>query len=362
MTAEVEHDPASPPLPRDRGRWATRTQKLTLLAVCCGAGLGVLVLSNWISTGNKPDEDKSAVRISGPGLPLKVPTEARPAPTPTLPLPAGLPALQNIVAPTFALPNMSKATEAPIFASITASSSGDPAAKVAHGPATGEAHMATATAAGDKGALSSALQPSDIGAPAKATLLKHPTLTIPAGTIIPCSLQTAVNSQLPGFVTCVVPAEVRGATGTVTLLDRGTQIFGEIKSGIRQGQDRIFILWTRARTPDNVIVSLHSPAADELGAAGAPGQVDSHFWQRFGAAILFSIIEAAPQIASSALQNGSNNSYTSLYSPSQQLAGTILNDTIHIPPTLVKNIGESVTVFVARDLDFSNVFDLRARQ
>ncbi len=362
MTAEVEHDPASPPLPRDRGRWATRTQKLTLLAVCCAAGLGVLVLSNWISTGNKPDEDKSAVRISGPGLPLKVPSETKPAPAPPLPMPAGPPAIQNIVAPAFVPPNMSKAAEAPIFASVTTTSSGDGAAKAGHGPATGEAHVATATAAGDKGALSTALQPSDIGAPAKATLLKHPTLTIPAGTIIPCSLQTAINSQLHGFVTCVVPAEVRGATGTVTLLDRGTQIFGEIKSGIRQGQDRVFILWTRARTPDNVIVSLHSPAADELGAAGAPGQVETYFLQRFGAAILFSIIEAAPQIAASALQNGSNNSYTSLYSPSQQLAGTILNDTIHIPPTLVKNIGESVTVFVARDLDFSGVFELRARQ
>ena len=42
-------------------------------------------------------------------------------------------------------------------------------------------------------------------------MLPHPQLTIPAGAIIPCTLQTAINSQLMGFVDCVLPAEVRGA-------------------------------------------------------------------------------------------------------------------------------------------------------
>ncbi len=221
----------------------------------------------------------------------------------------------------------------------------------------------TAAGAGEQGgvkdALSNALKPSDLGAPARAKMLPHPQLTIPAGAIIPCTLQTAINSQLMGFVDCVLPAEVRGATGTVTLLDRGTQIFGEIRSGLRQGQDRLFILWVRARTPENVVVSLSSPAADELGRAGVPGAVDNHFWQRFGAAILFSVIGYGPQIAANAVQHGSGNNYIQFLTPQQELANTVLEAQINIPPTLEKNQGDTVSIFVARDLDFSGVYDLR---
>jgi type IV secretion system protein VirB10 len=129
------------------------------------------------------------------------------------------------------------------------------------------------------------------------------------------------------------------------------------------------ILWTSATVPvqtrsgvEYVEIPLDSPAADELGRAGAPGQVDNHWWARFGAALLFTVIEAVPQVAASALQNGNNNNYTSLYSPSQQVAGTILQDTMNIPPTLEKNQGESLAVFVARNLDFSSVYDLVAAQ
>ena len=207
--------------------------------------------------------------------------------------------------------------------------------------------------------LSKALKPSDLGAPARAKMLPHPDLTIPAGVVMPCTLQTAINSQLMGFVDCVLPAEVRGATGTVTLLDRGTQIFGEIRSGLRQGQDRLFILWVRARTPQNVVVSLSSPAADELGRAGVPGAVDNHFWQRFGAAILFSVIGYGPQIAANAVQHGNGNNYIQFLTPQQELANTVLEAQINIPPTLEKNQGDTVSIFVARDLDFSGVYDLR---
>jgi type IV secretion system protein VirB10 len=172
-------------------------------------------------------------------------------------------------------------------------------------------------------------------------------------------LQTAINSQLAGFVDCVLPAAVRGATGTITLLDRGTQVMGEIRQGLFQGQDRLFILWVRARSPDSAVIALASPAADQLGRAGVSGAVNNHFWQRFGAAIMFSVIGAGPQIASSALQHGNGNDYIQFLSPQQQLANTILENQINIPPTLEKNQGDNVTIFVARDLDFSGVYDLK---
>jgi type IV secretion system protein VirB10 len=110
------------------------------------------------------------------------------------------------------------------------------------------------------------------------------------------------------------------------------------------------------------VISLASPAADALGRSGVPGAVNNHFWQRLGAAILFSVIGSGPQIAASALQHGNNNNYLQLLAPQQQLANTVLENQINIPPTLEKNQGDSVTIFVARDLDFSSVYDLRTAQ
>ena len=88
----------------------------------------------------------------------------------------------------------------------------------------------------------------------KASVIANPDLVVTEGTIIPCTLQTAIDTQLPGLVTCVVPIDIRGTTGNVVLLDAGTKIVGQIQSGLLQGQNRVFVDWTRAETPEHVIV------------------------------------------------------------------------------------------------------------
>lgn len=75
-----------------------------------------------------------------------------------------------------------------------------------------------------------------------------------------------------------------------------------------------------------------------------------------------SLYHYGPYLASSALQHGNNNSYVSFLSPPQQVANTVLENTINIPPTLEKNQGETVSIFVAHDPDFGGVYDLRASQ
>jgi hypothetical protein len=68
-----------------------------------------------------------------------------------------------------------------------------------------------------------------------------------------------------------------------------------------------------------------------------------------------------PQIAANAVQHGSGNNYIQFLTPQQELANTVLESQINIPPTLEKNQGDTVSIFVARDLDFSSVYDLRAQ-
>lgn len=195
----------------------------------------------------------------------------------------------------------------------------------------------------------------------KATTLPHPDFLITKGTIISCTLQTAINTELAGFVKCVLPEAVRGTTGNVVLLDRGTVIVGEIQSGLAQGQHRAFVLWDRAETPDHAVVSLASPGADELGRAGVPGQVNNHFFQRFGGALLLTLVQGSLQAGTA--RAGSGGGTTSAYVNNFQSNGssavdTALQASINIPPTLEKKQGETVSIFVARDIDFSDVYSL----
>ena len=157
----------------------------------------------------------------------------------------------------------------------------------------------------------------------------------------------------------MLPQAVRGSTGAVTLLDRGTEVLGEIQGGLARGEDRLFILWTQARTPQGVVINLASPGAGPVGRAGVAGAVDYHFWQRFGAALMFTVLGGSMQAGANAVQNGTGNTYFEYFQPATgQVANTALEAQINIPPTLKKNQGDSVSIFVARNLDFSNVYKL----
>jgi type IV secretion system protein VirB10 len=118
----------------------------------------------------------------------------------------------------------------------------------------------------------------------------------------------------------------------------------------------VFVLWTEARTPAGVTVPLASPAADALGRSGVPGAVDTHFFARFGAAILISVIDTAVQAAMT--RSGGT---TVIYSPqaTEAILTEILRNTLAIPPTITVAPGARLQVLVARDLDFSDVYRLR---
>jgi len=188
-----------------------------------------------------------------------------------------------------------------------------------------------------------------------ATVLRHQPYLLTQGTVVGCVLQTAMDSTLPGFVTCIIPNDVIGKTG-ITLLDRGTKVVGEFHGGMQQGQNRLFVLWTRAETPTGVIINLDSPAADPLGRSGFDGEVDSHFWSRFGGALLLSLVQGGIQAGTAAV-SPSGSSYIQTGNVSS-VASDSLNNSINIRPTLRKNQGELVSIFVARDLDFSTVYQV----
>jgi type IV secretion system protein VirB10 len=213
------------------------------------------------------------------------------------------------------------------------------------------------TSGSDRGRLASYLSPS-VAAATRAQVLATRRFIIPKGNFLDCTLETAINSELPGMTTCVTAFDIFGADGKVVLLERGSKLVGETRGQVAQGMSRLFILWTEARTPTGVVVQLDSPGTDELGRAGVTGTVNNHFWARFGAALLVTVIDGALQgVAERQETSGS----TVVLNPQggQQVIDGILRATIDIPPTVSVNQGARIQVIVARDVDFRPVYELR---
>lgn len=180
------------------------------------------------------------------------------------------------------------------------------------------------------------------------------------GTSIPCALQTGIDTTLPGFVMCKVLNDVYSANHKVLLVERGATVFGEQQTGLKQGQSRTFVLWTRIDNPSGVFADIDSPATDQMGYSGIPGYVDTHFWSRFGGAIMLSLIRdyssALSQKTTGTTQTGAT--YNNTQQATQDMAAEALRNSINIPPTLTVLPGTVVNVMVARDVSFENVYSL----
>jgi type IV secretion system protein VirB10 len=212
------------------------------------------------------------------------------------------------------------------------------------------------SAAGERASgLADLLTPTALAA-ANARELPTQRLLLAKGAFIDCTLETAIDSSLPGMTTCITATDTFSVDGKVVLLERGSKLIGETRGQVQQGSARLFVLWTEARTPGGVVVPLASPGTDALGRSGLDGEVDRHFWQRFGAAILISMVDAAAQAAQRSAGSG-----TVIYdtSSSQGVATEALRGSIGIGPTVTEHQGDRIQILVARDLDFRQVYQLR---
>ncbi len=184
--------------------------------------------------------------------------------------------------------------------------------------------------------------------PALAVRMTGSSDVVPQGAVIAGVLETAINSDLPGFVRAVVSRDVSGFDGRKVLIPRGSRLIGQYRSASAAGQTRAFVVWSRLMRPDGVTVQLASPVTDTLGRAGVGGKVDNHFFKRFGSAILLSVI-------GSGLERLANNQDTVIVRTAEDaksIAGIALERDINILPTVKVAQGTPIRIFIARDLDF----------
>ena len=185
------------------------------------------------------------------------------------------------------------------------------------------------------------------GGAAQARADVDPKTTVIQGTMIPAILETAINTDVPGYVRAVVSQDVRSFDGTHVLVPRSSRLIGQYQSGVQAGQKRAYVIWTRLIRPDGVSVALASPGASFDGSTGLDGKVDSHFFQRFGSAMLLSVVGGLSAIGTGGA--------SLILGGGQSAAAAAVNQGDKIGPTIRVRQGEPIRVFTARDLDFSRV-------
>ncbi|WP_421556721.1 TrbI/VirB10 family protein [Pseudomonas kitaguniensis] len=191
--------------------------------------------------------------------------------------------------------------------------------------------------------------------PSRKYLLSH-------GTYTTCITYAEIVTDHPGIIDCRLTEPVYSADGSTVLAEAGDRLTGEQSVEMKQGQVRVFTSWTELETQTGVRARLASLGAGPMGASGTEAWIDNHYRQRFGGAILLSIIQDALQAASNMTQKGgASGGYTVNNSEQnvENMADKALENTINIQPTAHIPAGTVMTVIVARDIDFSSVYENR---
>ncbi|MET4689535.1 type IV secretion system protein VirB10 [Sinorhizobium fredii] len=204
---------------------------------------------------------------------------------------------------------------------------------------------------------------------AKARQIERIDAMIPEGTLIPGILETAINSDLPGQIRAITSQDVYSFDGRRVLIPIGTRLIGEYQSEVTRGQKRIFVIWTRLLRDDGVSVRLNSIGADSLGRSGLIGHVDNKWRERFGSAIMLSVVGAGASFLTgygsdqafgdddSDAQRGEELARETIAETFSDMANQILGENLRIPPTISVSQGERVFVYVRQDLDFGAMYD-----
>ena len=175
--------------------------------------------------------------------------------------------------------------------------------------------------------------------------------------LLPCVLDTAIESDLPGPLLCHLPGPVYSPKG-VLLMEAGTQVIGRYERMGRNGESRLLAVSTYAHTPNGIWVPLAgNPMADDLGRSGFAGGVDNHYLERFGGAVILSLTESGLGILQAAVSKG-GNTYISTDS-ANNLAEQILQSQINIAPTFSKHQGETIAIWLTTPIDFSDSYRIR---
>jgi type IV secretory pathway VirB10-like protein len=183
------------------------------------------------------------------------------------------------------------------------------------------------------------------------------------GSVIPAVLLTGINSDLPGQVSAQVASDVLDSVyGRDVVIPRGTRIVGQYGSKPGNGEERVFIAFTRLLFPDGHSLSLGAmPGQSADGAAGFEAGVDTHFMRLLSGTLLLSSISAAVSTADSERTASGEITYGSAFAgaASQSLGaslGRIIERHTNLSPTLTVEPGYAFSIAVTADIYFGGPY------
>lgn len=194
--------------------------------------------------------------------------------------------------------------------------------------------------------------------------LTHPDRLMLRGTYIRCVLETHIITDIPGFTSCIVTEPVYSFNGKHLLLAKGSKVLGSYSQ--EPNGPRVAVIWDRIVTPTGIDVNMASPGVDNLGGAGHPGYYNAHWGSRISAALLISMLSDAFKYEAAKHGPTSNTvaaDGTVLQQPFesntartvQDLANQAVRRSANRPATVTINQGTVVTIYVAKDVDFTAV-------
>ena len=173
-----------------------------------------------------------------------------------------------------------------------------------------------------------------------------------AGTVIPATLITGINSDLPGEVIGQVTEPVYDTvTGDTLLIPQGARIMGRYDSVIAYGQSRALIVWTRIIMPDGSSIRIENlPAVDGRGNAGLRDRVNHHSLRIFSAAALSSLISVGAELSNDDDDEIARALRDAVQDGASRAGDAVLRRELGVQPTLTIRPGWRLRILVHQDL------------
>jgi type IV secretion system protein VirB10 len=192
------------------------------------------------------------------------------------------------------------------------------------------------------------------------------TYEIRTGFVIPATLISGMNSDLPGQILAQVSQDVFDtATGKWRLIPQGSRLIGRYSSDVAYGQSRVLIAWQRIVFPDGKAMDIGSmPGADAAGYSGFKDQVNNHYLRVFASAFLMSGVTAGVTYSQRQNQQGGTIGQPSASSALSEALGQqlgqvtaqLISNNMNIAPTLEIRPGYRFNVIVTKDMTFSKPY------
>jgi type IV secretion system protein VirB10 len=185
-----------------------------------------------------------------------------------------------------------------------------------------------------------------------------------AGFVVPATLISGINSDLPGQIVAQVAQHVFDTpTGRHLLIPQGSRLVGTYSSDVAYGQARVLVAWQRIVFPDGKAMDIGAmPGADSAGYAGFNDQVNNHYFRTFASAFLMSAVTAGITLSQDN-GNSTGNSQRASDALSEalgqqlgQVTAQMIAKNLNIAPTLEIRPGYRFNVIVTKDMTFSKPY------